>query len=383
MDNPSEGETQPSFVSDAKGSELETQPLEVEPESGGQTPRNTRNLRSWLLVAGFGILTLLIIAGMSAYGGYKSGMEDRIDASTTQMVQGLQAQYDMGVEDMQAGRYDRAITRFQWIIQQNPDYPGALDHLAESILAISITASPTVAPTPTLTPTPDLRSVEELYTQGQQALASGEWSNAIDTLLKLRKKAPDMHPIEVDGMLYVALRGRGVDKIKNADLEGGTYDLAQAERFGPLDSEATNYRQWAEIYITGASFWELDWEKAVSYFSELAITAPYLRDMSGWTSLDRYREALVHYGDWLSMQERWCEAQEQYQKALDMSANPEVEPTATYSSEQCSNPEAEEVPPESTVETPIIETPVEVPTETPPPPADTAVPSETPATPYP
>ena len=138
------------------------------------------------------------------------------------------------------------------------------------------------------------------------------------------------------GMLYVALRNRGVDKIAvQADLEGGTYDLALAERFGPLDAEAKNWRDWAELYIRGASFWDVDWSQAVYYFSQLAPTAPNLRDASGWTATDRYLQALLGYGNWLSAAGDHCLAAEQYHTYLGLLADPQVEPTVVYADEQC------------------------------------------------
>ena len=138
-------------------------------------------------------------------------------------------------------------------------------------------------------------------------------------------------------MLYVALLNRGIDRISLlADLEGGTYDLALAERFGPLDSDANNYRDWAEMYIRGASYWNVDWAQAVYYFSQLSVTAPNLTDASGWTSRDRYLLALLGYGDYLAANEDWCGAQTQYDTYMSLIADPQVEPTAVYAADQCS-----------------------------------------------
>jgi hypothetical protein len=142
------------------------------------------------------------------------------------------------LEDFEAGRDELARQRFQWVLEHNPSYPGAADRLADIMFRMGITASPTPQPTPTLTPTPDTRSRDQLYESGKQLMAAGQWTEAIETLLKLRKDAPDFHTVEVDGWLYIAFRYRGIEKIKQADLEGGTYDLALAERFGPLDVEA-------------------------------------------------------------------------------------------------------------------------------------------------
>jgi hypothetical protein len=130
-------------------------------------------------------------------------------------------------------------------------------------------------------------------------------SNAIETTYS-RKRYPDYND-KSRRMLYVALRNRGVDKIAlEADLEGGMYDLTLAEKFGPLDAEATNWRSWAELYRLGAGFWDIDWGQAVNYFSQLASAAPNLMDGSGLTARDRYREALLSYGDWLVQKGEWC-----------------------------------------------------------------------------
>jgi tetratricopeptide (TPR) repeat protein len=327
---------------------------------------------------------------MSAFGGYRSGIYLREGAHTTQVAIEVKRQFDMGVEDMKAGRYEVARQRVEWVLAQDGDYPGATDLLTSILLLLNTTATPTQAATPTVTSTPDLRSIEELFTQAQQYMAAGDWSNAIDTMLKLRKDAPDFHAIEVDGMLYVALRNRGVEKIKNADLEGGSYDLALAERFTPLDVEARSYRTWSELYITGASFWEVDWPRVIQIFGELRLVAPYLMDLSGWTVTERLRNAYIRYGDQLALAGEWCRAQEQYQAALEITADAQLEPTAGHASDQCSKKseggKGTEVPETTPVEeTPVVETPVVEPTlETTPTPTQTPpAPTETSETPYP
>jgi hypothetical protein len=163
-----------------------------------------------------------------------------------------------------------------------------------------------------------------MFAQASQALASKDWTGAIDALLNLRKADPTYRAVEMDGMLYLALRNRGQEKIgQQADLEGGMYDLALAERFGPLDAEAQGYQTWASIYVTGASFWEINWEQVVFYFSQIAPQMPYLRDGSGWTAQDRYRRGLVGYGEQLAAGGDWCGAQMQYELALTL--NPPVD----------------------------------------------------------
>ena len=367
MNTPHLDDTLPTPLKTESGKSQDSAPLQAsqagqedspppQPPAGDLAPATGRpGRRTWIYFLIVGLLTLLTIAGMSAFGGYRSGMYERARIESTQLSQLVQEQFNMGVADMEARRYDLARQRFEWVIQQDPGYPNVTEMLALVLLEQNTTATSTPAPTPTLTPTPDQRSVEELYTQSKQLLVSGDWSAAIDSLLKLRKDAPDMHPIEVDGMLYVALRNRGVDKIKNSDLEGGTYDLALAERFGPLDAEARNYRTWSELYVTGASFWEVDWGKAVEYFEQLILTAPYLMDGSGWTSTDRYRISLAKYGDFLATQGMYCEAYERYQASREIREDPVLEPTATFMHEQCFAPPEPEPVEETPTPTPTLE----------------------------
>ncbi len=288
----------------------------------------------WALAAA----ALLGFGALGAWGGYASGIQDRLDYQYTQEAQDCQAQFDLGVADMADGRYDVARQRFEYVIQLCPEYPEVTGRLADTLLALNTTATATQVPTPTLTPTPDLRGAEELFARSLELITLADWSAALETLDTLRKKQPDYNPVEVDGMYYVALRNRGIEKIQAGNLEGGTYDLARAERFGPLDAQAETWRTWASLYSTGASFWEINWPQAINYFSDLALAAPNLRDLSGWTATDRLRMAFIGYGDQLALNGDFCNAQLQYEQALLMGPDATLEPTATQAARDCAPP---------------------------------------------
>jgi tetratricopeptide (TPR) repeat protein len=325
--------------------------------------------RSWTLL---GVLALILIAATSAFLGYRSGINQRTSAEASQVAQKVEEQYQMGLQDMDTGRYDVARQRFEYVIQLRPDYPGVTEKLADVILKLNATATPTLVPTPTITPTPDTRNVDELFNQAQQSLANEDWNTTIDTLQALRKADPNYRPVWVDDMLYVSLRNRGTDKIlKTADLEGGIYDLSLAERFGPLDADAKSYLTWASLYITGASFWDIDWSQAVYYFAQVAPALPNLRDGSGWTAAERYRLALIGYGGYLADNKDWCNAEDQYRLALSMGQDSKVEETLAFVKDKCSPP-AEEKP------QPTAESTQPPPAENPPP--TEASPTEAPPT---
>jgi tetratricopeptide (TPR) repeat protein len=339
------GETQPSRL-DGDGINL---PPEI-PEEPAETPRR-RHL--WILWAVAAVLLLALIAGGSAFAGYNSAVDQRTHYESTLVAGEANNQYILAKQDIALGNFDRARQRLEYIINIDPEYPDASNQLAFVLAQQRITATPTVIPSPTLTPTPDLRGRDDLFAQAQSQLVSRDWTGTIDTLLLLRKNYPDFMAVKVDDMLFVALRNRGIDKISlQHDLEGGNYDLTLAERFGPLDAEARNWRDWADLYIRGASYWDVDWSQAVYYFSQLASAAPNLMDASGWTASNRYLDALLGYGDYFALHEQWCDAQTQFDTYMSMMANPQVEPTASYIADQCYQQLNPPAPPAPVTDTP-------------------------------
>jgi tetratricopeptide (TPR) repeat protein len=362
-------------------SALQDEGLILPPEIPEEPGAPVRGRKRWILWAGLAVLALLLVAAGSAYAGYNSAVEHRLQNQAAQAADEAANQYILAQQDIAQGNYDRARQRLEYIIQIDPNYPNVSEQLATVLTMQRITATPTLVPTPTLTPTPDYRGRDDLFTQAQAALVNRDWTAAIDTLLLLRKNYPDYMAVQVDDMLFVALRNRGIDKIaQQHDLEGGNYDLTLAERFGPLDVEANNWRGWADLYILGASYWDVDWGQAVYYFSQLADAVPNLSDSSGWTASRRYMDALLGYGDWLVSQSMWCEAQTQYDTYMSLLADPQVEPTAAYASDKCRQASAPPPAPATPTPTPGGETPIPA-TETPTP-TDT---QEAPATsiPYP
>jgi hypothetical protein len=379
-------DTAPRLVVEAASLE-ESHPVALAPSDGalggtegpesavGDAP--SRRSRIWILWGIAGLLLLMIVALTSVYAGYLAAIQQRRAWESTQVSAEVQIQYTLALEDIANKRLSQARQRLEYIILKDSGFPGAADKLAEVMVLMSITATSTIAPSATPSPTPDLRAREELYLRAREQLAGNDWSGAIDTLLALRKKDPDYMAIDVDGLLFVALRNRGVAKIaRNADLEGGTYDLSLAEAFGPLDVEARNWRDWAELYIRGSSFWGVDWERAAFFFGQIAAIAPNLMDGSRITATQRYYEALINYGDWLSLQGRWCDAQIQYEAAMNQRSSPELAPTVDVVLENCANPPETSGGGEQPLETPQPSETVQ--------PTEAVQPSETPApTPYP
>jgi tetratricopeptide (TPR) repeat protein len=254
------------------------------------------------------------LLALGAFGGYGSGLKLRLDARQSTISQQLAEQFQFALVDIEFGRYEAARQRLEYIIANDPSYPGAQQKLTEVMVMGLI---PTAVPTPTLTSTPDFSGAESAFQRAQELIRAQDWVNALSALDTIRKLDPTYKTAQVDGMYYFALRNYGHNLIQQGNLEGGIYQLTLAERFGPLDNTAVGMREGARMYITGASFWELDWAQAVQYFSQVGPGWPSMSDGT-MNASQRYFVALMRYGDQLFEQEQYCAAYEQYLAASAM-----------------------------------------------------------------
>jgi tetratricopeptide (TPR) repeat protein len=295
-------------------------------------------LALFLALLVFAVLGFSTAAG--GLSGFRSGQQALAQTAVMQAATALQEQYVLGVQDQQDGRYDLARQRFEYVLARDPAFPDVADRLLEVMQILYATATPTaIPPTVTPTPMPDTRPIQALFDQAQTLFGESAWNGVIETLLALRKEDAAYQATAADGLLYWALRNRGVEKIRaESNLEGGMYDLALAERFGPLDAEAANWRMLARLYMIGSSFWEVHPEQAVYYFGQVAAAAPGLRDASGWSARARYQASLGQYAAWLAERGEWCQALEMYEQAAGGDSG--LLPTVDYVYLQCYPPTA-------------------------------------------
>lgn len=300
------------------------------------------------LLYGCLVALLLTFAGtLGALAGYQDGQQQLAARGSSSDANLVQEQFELGIQDFEAGRYDLARQRFEYVIAFSPDdYVLAWDLLGE-ILAIqnataTFTAIPptsTVTPTITITPTRDLSGADSILSRARSLMSAGNWDGAVEALVVLRNEELNYRAVEVDDLLFAALRNRGEQKILIlGDLEGGIYDLTLAEKFGSLDYQATVYRDWARLYLSALGYWEAYPEQAVNYFGQIAAAVPGLRDGSGWTAGERYRQSLIHLGEKLASEDKYCQAQVQYELALAYRPVEEVALTLTQVAHICSPP---------------------------------------------
>ena len=332
---------------------------------------------SWYFL---GIFFVILVLLLGAILGIPRGINERVSLAETQAAPKIQTQLDNAKLDIEEGRYEVALDRLDWILEEMSSYLSA-EELAEvgelysqTLLRMATFRTPTPQSSPTATalpytPTPDLRGEEELFSTAQRLISEESWDEAVKTLEALRQKNLDYRPVQVDGLLYVALRNRGLDKIlAQGNLEPGIYDLTLAERFAPLDSTAEGIRTWTRLYITGASYWGVDWGQVIYYFEQVYPQLPFLRDSTNMTATERYRIGLIEYGTQLANAGEVCEALEYFQMALGISADPEVQPTVQWVADECEQKNRPQPQPQNTptpTTTPTVVDQTEVPTEEP------------------
>jgi len=307
-------------------------------------------------------LIILVILAITLLVGYQQGISIRKQNQTTVVIQQLTEQFQFAADDMQAGRYEIAKQRLEFIITNDPTFPGAQEKLTQVLVLMN---APTLTITPSLTPTPDFSGAEQAFAKAGQLIAAQDWPGALGALDQMRKLDATYQQSQVDGMYYFALRNYGYELItQKGNLEGGIYQLTLAERFGPLDRDANGLREGARVYIIGASFWELNWQQALFYFDQ-ARNWGNLWDGT-MTSSQRYQIASMRYGDELFAQSKFCDAIGYYQNAQTIGP---LDKAADYNNNQafiaCYPPTdtpapATEVP--TLADTPI---PADTPTETP------------------
>ncbi len=318
-------------------------PAESEPDNMNQDtaeieadpiPRPSRKRVLYIFLAY--LLALLFVGGVA----YTQGRGINRNIVDDEISRALLEQFELGVADLEAGRYENARQRFEAIIRYDPAYPGAEDLLVEALVNTNV---PTVTPLSAPTPTPDPSPPEDLFAQAEAALAASDWTLAINKLLALRGKDSEYQSIRVDGMMYIALRNRGMELISGGEMEEGLYNLSLAQRFGPLDRDAMFRESLAQQYLLANSYLGLNWGRAAELFGPLCEQGATI------DSCSKYGNAAWEYGDQLLNAGDPCAAQEQYGSSLEAWPYPEMEPTATKAAEVCAEASAPPPPPPATM----------------------------------
>ncbi len=335
---------------------------EMDSESTDLPDKPRRGKWIWL-----GVLIMLLITLAGAGVGYATGMRARQIEQENQVLIRATTQFELGQVDQREGRLSTAQQRYEYVLSIYPDFPGIDEKLVEVGLAIAQSENAVTVSTPELEPTPyaaitpvptkNTRSVTLLFNQAGEQMIGQDWDGLFSTLTAMREIDPAYKAVEVDGMLYLALRNRGIRQVQAGQLEPGMYSFAVAEQIAPIDADAESYRSWARLYLNAGSHWQINWYAAMEGFSYLYPLVPQLRDASGITVTQRYSRALIGYADTLQQGYDFCGAVPIYSQASSIYADETLAGKIAQAEEYCANPP--ELP------TPTLDPSAPTPTETP------------------
>ncbi len=338
------------------------------PSLAGKRVKKRKSKWPWIV-----LLLSIVILGLSVFLGYRNGVQRRIQKERSMLMDQISVQLDWVYKDIEAERYENAKTRLEFIIDKYPGFPGAAEMLVEVMMKME---APTPMPTipvavveeteePEITPTPDGRVSEEIFVQISQLIEAQEWNQTLENIQKLKESNYGYKTVEVDGYYFIALRNRGIQRIWAGEIEQGMYDLSVAEQLGVIDNVAAGAKSWGSLYLTGASYWDVNWAGAVDIFAQLYAQMPFFTDSSGMNVTERYRISLYKLGDQFAVNGDYCTASSYYKKSLEVGVNLDIQVTATWLEDACANPPGESTP-EPPVETDVTpEEPTEEPTPTP------------------
>lgn len=276
----------------------------------------------------FAALLLLVIGG-AAWAGYQAGQAQRAARAQAAAAAELQTQFQRGVEDLNAARFRLAASRFQYILEREPNYPGASDRLAEARRALQVTAVPTPVATEPL-PVLESQDPAEILALAQQLTEKGNWDGALFELALVRALDPAHEPATVDGLIFTVLRARGIARIQSDATEAGITDLDHAAGFRPLDEQARSYRAWARLYLAARSFYGLDWPRALGILNDLYLLAPNFKDTSALL-YDGTVSAAAQFGAAGDA----CQAAEYYAAAQQLRNEPAIAEALTLAQTNC------------------------------------------------
>lgn len=246
-------------------------------------------LRTLLILAVIGISSCMCLAIVSLAGF--AGIRDEVEVIGTQAVEIQQTdvadQYQRGVTDMQAGNYELAEPRFEYVLTEIPNYADAENLLAQvqTILNITPTSSSTPTVSATETPQPTSTSVPEatlevteeipaatatrsgpnpegLYTNAETAMFMGNYEEAISWLEALIQLDPSYRRTEARNMLIEALSTQGLAYLRGMNQDGedqlarGVQLIDRAGEFGYSDQEVIYEADFVRRYLSARSYVE-------------------------------------------------------------------------------------------------------------------------------
>lgn len=273
------------------------------------------------LVLGITLLVVLIIVGVGAAGVY-FGLQDRAKMESRIAKQ----HYEKGLAHLETGNLELAVAEFEHAVALDPENEEAATKLAEARQQLE--AAPT--PTPRLQQETKAARFEEL----EAAYAQQDWQHVFETADQLLALDPTYRRGEVDQMLFAAFYQHGLELVQRDRLQEAVRLFDRALELRPGDTRVYHARKLANLYVTAMGYWGADWGAAIESLVALYELDPQYKDAK-----ERLFQAYVNHGDVLAEDKVWCQAKDEYTKALEIKDDAQVRTALEQAATQCtSNP---------------------------------------------
>lgn len=282
-----------------------------------------RRFRRGLVGIAMALLSLGLMGGMT-FAGWRMGWE-RGAAERERRVQAtVEAAVRQAMVMLETGQDERALAFLEGARRLRPADPTVEAALAE--------ARRRIAARPTPTPIPSSAVLEEAFRAAREAYAQSDFPRTVELLLQIQSRDPAFRTREVTSMLRDAALRHGMHLLEGEEehLAEGLFYLDQAARLGPLPPEASAAYRLATLYLAARDYWGVNWPEAIQRLQEVYVLNPRYRDTAR-----RLFEAYVAYGDLLLAQGESCPAEIQYQAALRLFVDPEIQKKAQEAGAAC------------------------------------------------
>ena len=318
--------------------DAEDGPESIEEAGEEHSDEGTRTDRRVLRVLGYlfiGLAVLIAIYGTIFFVAWDRGQVQRAQEEQTALDSELEKQMNLAGEESTAGNYDLALRRLEWILERDPNYPGASVLMEQVLSSLNKPATPTpmlretsipaVEETPSTDPGPAVA-----FAALEQIMDREEWEQAITAITAFQTQYPDYQRQRTDSLLYDAYLNLGQLLVMGDQVELGLFYFDQAEKLGDLPIEAEDQRTWADLYLLGISYYGVDWGTAIFYFRGLCAAAPFYQD-----ACVKLHEVLIAYADQYTLNLDYCPAEALYSEANQLSSDKALIEKVQAARDQC------------------------------------------------
>lgn len=285
------------------------------------------------------LLSTVAVIGAS-YVGWTSGLATAQANSTGTVEAAVQRQCALIPRDLGEGSFTLAARRLRDLQQRTPA-PDCLYELLQLATAMAPTASkinlptqpsPTALPstaaeaitTPTSAPTSTIANdhdrfeydLDALLAEARNELSQRDFPAAIDTLDAIISIDEHFQSELVGSLFLEALKAQAQALFRSGNLSEAIVLTGRAEAHG--DIETLQYERFiALLYLDGQSQKATNPAEAVRLFNRIVYEQGLSAYMNG-DVIAELQEALKNYGDAFAFQGDYCQAQAQYEAALDL-----------------------------------------------------------------